>query len=541
MEEVSCALEVDVNGQETFLVDKRILSSFSGRISKLFGKSTETKTKLKLIFHDFPGGADGFELMARFCYNNGRTHITPSNISLLHCVAHFMEMTKDISGNGNLIEQTEKSLEEIGYWSWSELVEALKQCQTLLPAAISSVLLQKCLESLVAKLVSSSDENSSISSPDSSGFRFSCDTKSTESGKNIYSRPNWWFEDLVILNPELIDKVIKTMLSRKFDHLTISKFLFYYQKSRSLGVNLDKKRKITETVIDLLFLLDWSSVSCKSLFGILWVALGLNISKCSRTKLEGMIGLQLDQATLDNLLIPSPPGINSLYDVNLVLRFLKSFLLGGDSWVSITRMKKVANLIDLYISEVAPDPSLRPSKFVALAIAVPDSGRDSYDEIYRAMDMYLEVHAGLSEEEKMKICCALNYEKLSSSACKHLAQNTKFPSRTTVQALISQQSKLNNLLQETNHLNSRCSYTEKENGGKRDKDKEQVVLYAKKLDFSTENEKLREHIQGMQWRVMELEKICRKMQTQLAKVIKSKVSSSSSSGNGARSLPRLCS
>lgn len=137
----------------------------------------------------------------------------------------------------------------------------------------------------------------------------------------------------------------------------------------------------------------------------------------------------------------------------------------------------------------------------------------------------------------MKICCTLSYEKLSSEACMHLAQNTKFPSKTTVQALISQQSKLKNLLQETNHsrslTDSPCSISSKEG---RDS-QEQIVLYAGKLNLSADNERLRAHLQGMQWRVMELEKACRKMQTQMAKIMKSKTTSHSN----AMSLPKLCS
>jgi hypothetical protein len=55
------------------------------------------------------------------------------------------------------------------------------------------------------------------------------------------------------------------------------------------------------------------------------------------------------------------------------------------------RLRKVGVLVDLYITEVAPDPCLRPSKFLALAMVLPDAARDSYDELYRAIDMYLEV------------------------------------------------------------------------------------------------------------------------------------------------------
>ncbi|KAK0590023.1 hypothetical protein LWI29_021737 [Acer saccharum] len=543
---VCCDLEVDVNGEETFMVDKKIISSYSGRLSKLFGKSTVTKRNLKVIFNDFPGGAKNFELMSRFCYNNGRIDITPSNISLLHCAAHFMEMNKYYtSEKHNLLEQTEKSLEEINYWTWSELLTALKQCQVLLPVANFSCLLEKFMDSLVGRVALSSETSpcASTSSPDSSGFRFSCDTRSTESLKNSFSRVTWWFEDLLILSPTLVEMVIKTMVSRKLDHVIISRFLFYYQKSKFYNAAADEKRKVLESVIDMLDTLDRSSVSCKSLFGVLRISMNLNISKSSRSKLESMIGYQMDQATLDNLLVPSPHGTNYLYDVNLVLRFSKAFLRGGgSSKVSLMLLRKVASLMDLYMAEVAPDPCLKPSKFLALAMALPDSARDSFNEMYRAIDMYFEVHAGLSEEEKIKICCALNYEKLSAESCINLSQNAKFPSKSAVQALISQQFKLKNLVHSTNDYkfcsDSPCSFnTEAGNKGKKGESDQQVVLYAGKLDVSADNEKLRAHLQGMQCRVMELEKVCRKMQTQMAKIMKSKASSHTN----ARSLPKLCS
>ena len=51
--------------------------------------------------------------------------------------------------------------------------------------------------------------------------------------------------------------------------------------------------------------------------------------------------------------------------------------------------------------------------------------------------------------------------------------------------------------------------------GKTDKSSEQIVLYAGKYDHSDDNEKIGTHLQVMQWRVMELEKICRKMQNHM--------------------------
>ncbi|KAF7805836.1 BTB/POZ domain-containing protein [Senna tora] len=544
--ELNCNLEVDINGEETFIVDKNIVGQYSGKFIKLFGKNNGVSRKLKVIFHDFPGGASGFELILRFVYNNGKSNITPSNLLLAHSAAKFMEMKESVNGNPNLLEQTEKSLQDMSYWTWSDLLITLKQCQDLtLFAGCSSMMLERCLESLVGRLILASEASpcpSTCSTESYNGFRFSCESKSTESVKtSTFSRSSWWFEDLVFLCPLLVQMLVKAMLWRKLEHVIISRFLMYYQKAKFSTATTDEKRKIIEMVIDMHYSMDQSVVSCKTLFGILRITLSLNISKCIRNKLENMIGGHLDQATLDNLLVPSPYGISYLYDVNLILRFLKSFLRRGNCLVGPgpSRMRKVGSLMDLYIAEIAPDPCLKPSKFLALVTALPDSARDSYDELYHAVDMYLEVHGGLSEEERVKICCSLNYEKLSTKACLHLSQNTKFPSRSAVQALVVQQSKLKTLLLSTPSTTPftvsprSCSDV----GGTKNRTSEQVVLYSGKFQVSKPGDKLSSHLQGIQWRVSELENICRKLQTQMAKMMRSRVSGHSYS----RSLPKLCS
>lgn len=136
----------------------------------------------------------------------------------------------------------------------------------------------------------------------------------------------------------------------------------------------------------------------------------------------------------------------------------------------------------------------------------------------------------------MKICCALNYQKLSSDACKHLAQNPKFPSRTAIQALLLQRSKLKNLLEDTDHPKSfntsPCTYDDKAST----KNEEQISPYAEKLCLTVESEKIKSHLQRMQWRVMELEKVCKKLQTRVGKLIKTKIPSP---GNP-KSLPKMC-
>ncbi|KAL3647171.1 hypothetical protein CASFOL_008139 [Castilleja foliolosa] len=533
MADYALDLEVDVNGEEVFAVNKHVISSYSGRINRLVAKSKGSTGRLKVIFNDFPGGPSNFELITRFCYNNGKVNINPLNVSNLACAAYYMEMNNSVSKPGNLCEQTEKSLEkDIRYWTWSELLTALKQCQSLLPGAISIV--DSLLDSVIGRIASSCQTSpcpSTISSSDS--YRLSCDTRScTESFKNS----TWWFEDLATFNVVLIQMLVKSMASKNLENGIISRFLFYYQKSRFGSV--DKIRTV-ESVIEMLDSLDIQSVSYKSLFGILRVGLNMNVSKSPRDKLENMIGSQLDRATLDNLLVPSPVGKSYLYDVNLVLRFLKWFLSRGVCCVPLSRLKKVGILMDLYLNEVAPDPHLKPLKFLALIRALPDSARETCDDLYNAVNLYLEVHTGLSEEQKLKVCFGLNYEKLSSEALNHLASNSIIPSKSAVQALVSQQCKLKGLLQNTKRasfddstpFSCETTITEKEEQGSK-----QIVLYAKRLDLCDENEKLKVHLQGMQCRVVELENLCRKMQINMTKMMRSRLSSKS-----AKSVPKFCS
>ncbi|KAL4351204.1 hypothetical protein GQ457_06G004410 [Hibiscus cannabinus] len=433
-----------------------------------------------------------------------------SNMSMCP-VVRFTEMKR----------KTENPIDQLGVSTWSDLLVALKHYQDSQPVATSSGILEKCLDTLVLRLamVSEASPCGSMSSTDSSRFRISPDGSSVSS-KSSSARATWWFEDLSVLSPDLIEMLVKTMVSRNYNHVFICRFLLYYRKSKFYTASTDEKRRVLEIVIDMLYTLDPSSISCKSLFGVLRPIRCSNISKGCRNKLESMIGSRIDQATLDDLLIPSRHGRRYRYDVNLVLRFLKAFLRGGGSELSPMRMKQITNLIDRYAAEVAPDRCLKSSKFLALVTALPDSARDKSDEMYHAMDIYLE------------ICCALNYEKLSGKACLHLSRNTKFPSKTAVRALVSLQPKLEYLLQGINNAERYTDLPYRFTGiggrAKEDEGSEQAVVY---------KEKLRAQLQGMQLKVMELEKVCKKMQTQLAKFMKSKLSNHRTT----RSLPRLCS
>ncbi|KAG6423480.1 hypothetical protein SASPL_113876 [Salvia splendens] len=434
----NCFIEVDVNGEEVFVVDKRIISAYSERIRKFLCKLRDATGNLKVIFHRFPGGVEGFELIARFCYNKGKSSINASNIFPLASAADYMEMNKLVDGGENLCEQIEASLEEIKYWRWSEVVMALKQCEHQCVGGVSLAVHDKLLSSLVRRIVSCSETSPS---PSASSSDNSCDTRSSESFKSSSARAMWWFDELVVLDARVIEMVVKLMVCRNIDSALISRFLFHYQKLRSASASCGERVRLVEAVVEMLGILDVRCVSCKSLFELLRVAVKLRVSRQSRNKVESAIGSLLDQAMLDDLLIPSSPSRCYLYNVNLVLSFLKSFLGKGVGLVESIRVAHVAKLIDSYLAEIAPDPCLKPSKFLAVIRGLPDSARDSFNGVYHAVNLYLEVHPGLSEEERWRLCCSISYEKLSPPVLSHLTENARFPSEHVALTLVFQRNK----------------------------------------------------------------------------------------------------
>ncbi|XP_015695418.2 BTB/POZ domain-containing protein At3g22104 isoform X1 [Oryza brachyantha] len=574
---MACVLEVDVDGEELFLVDKDVLAPFCGRIKNLaaaggggegvVGAAAPARGSRRVVLRGFPGGAEAFELVARFCYTGGGgVAVTSSNACALRCAAEFMDMAAaaEVSTPPSLVKMTEKALDEMPQWSWQSVVDAVKQCQRLLPVAESTGVFDRVVGALVSHMaVLPGDATPTSSSPESSAFRFSCDTKSSCLSTRCTSR-TWWFEDLVVvLGPGMLERVARALVAKGTDHGVVSRFLFYYLKCRLAGATADDKRAMLEAAVAVMAGLDRSSVSCKGLFGILRISSPLKLAASCHDSLVAMIGGKLDHATLDNLLVPSPAGTtSSLYDVTLVLRFLDAFLHAAGAGAGAardepTRLKKVGKLIDLYLAEVAPDPSLRPAKFVELATALPAAARDCHDALYRAIDVYFQVHTRLTDEEKMRICKGINYEKLSPECCKHLARNASFPTRAAVQALASQHTVLKSLLrgggpdqQQLKPVSVSSSPPParlKHRGGEEHDDLVGggggVVLYARRLDLSLESQNLRSLLDGMHWRVMELEKVCSRMKTQMSKM---KAARRGAAGGGAgrassRSLPRMCS
>lgn len=129
----------------------------------------------------------------------------------------------------------------------------------------------------------------------------------------------------------------------------------------------------------------------------------------------------------------------------------------------------------------------------------------------------------------------MNYEKLTLEGCKELAKNRRIPPGVAVQALASQQAKL----QIKTHTSPRDRPDPSETPRLTYNARHEPTAPDEDVD---EKEELRLNLYKMQNRVMELEKVCREMKGQMSKMVKSKsfnyrscLHSSSSKG-----MPRLC-
>lgn len=182
-------------------------------------------------------------------------------------------------------------------------------------------------------------------------------------------------------------------------------------KDDNLSIQAKDQRTIVESLISIVPP-QKDSVSCGFLLRLLRAANMLKVSPALVTELEKRVGMQLEQATLADLLIPNYNKSETSYDVDLVQRLLEHFLVqeqtdssspsrrsfsdkqtckGTQRGNNPNPKSRVARLVDSYLTDVSRDRNLSMTKFQVLAEALPESARTCDDGLYRAIDSYLKV------------------------------------------------------------------------------------------------------------------------------------------------------
>lgn len=451
-QEIPSDVTIHVGGT-SFSLHKFPLISKCGYIRKMVLESSDAKPS-SLEIPEIPGGAEAFELAAKFCYGS-IFEISSENIAMLRCVAEYLQMNEDYA-TGNLVEITEAYLNEVVLRSLAGAVSVLHKSENLLPIAEKVKVVSRCIDAIAyiackeSQFYTSGSVESGIDGVISSAF---------------HPKPtvDWGAEELTVLRIDMFQRVLLAMMSRGIKQNALGLVLMLYaQKSLSsleaFGKGRNKiepseeleKRVIVETIVSLLPR-ERNEMSVSILSMLLRAAIYLETTVACRFGLEKRIALQLEHAVVDDLLVPSYSFTgNTLFDVDTVQRIMINYLeYHAEGNTLVLNMERVGKLMENYLAEIASDRNLSVSKFIGLAELVPEQSRVTEDGMYRAIDIYFEAHPTLSDIERKRVCSLMNCEKLSNEACAHASQNDRLPVQTVVQVLYYEQQRLRDVMNES--------------------------------------------------------------------------------------------
>ncbi|KAE9597680.1 hypothetical protein Lal_00041580 [Lupinus albus] len=444
-EEIPSDIIVQV-GEASFSLHKFPLVSKCGYIRKLLSESSGANVSF-IELHDVPGGAKAFELSAKFCYGVN-FEISIENIAILRCVAEYLEMTEEHSG-GNLVGRTDSYLNEVALKTISGAVSILHMSENFLPIAEKAKLMSRCIDTIAYIACKES--------------QFFCSSSRNDSHADERLVAEWWAEDLIVLRIDIFQRVLVAIMARGFKHYAVGPILMLYSHKFLGGLDIDGKGRkklapqdyekgvVLETLVSLLPR-EKKAMPVSFLSMLLRGAIYLETTVACRIDLEKRMAMQLEQAVLDDLLIPSYAFTgDTSFHVDTVQRIIVSYLeseMGNHSVYSEDdeyfspphrNVNRIGKLMENYIAEIAIDQNLPVVKFISLAELIPKQSRPTDDGMYRAIDIYLKAHPILSDLERKKVCNVMDCKKLSREACAHAAKNNRLPLQTVIQVLYCEQ------------------------------------------------------------------------------------------------------
>lgn len=438
--EVSTDIKIQVQNN-FYHLHKFPLLSKSGRLQTLCSKDSS------VYLSDIPGGADAFELCAKFCYGINIT-VSSLNFVPLRCAAEYLLMT-DAVDRGNLVGKLESFFKSCILRRWKDTLLIL-QTTKLCPSLCEELrITARCVESLSAAV------------PATKGAWME---EMAELGIEHYWRIMISVKSAGVVPGHIVGEALQVYAGRWLTN-TASEFTA-------------KRRLLLEKIVSLLPA-EKRSVSCSFLLKLLKAANALNASSTTKSDLMRRAGVQLEEATVNELLIPYFPNGEEalLYDVDAVITMVGEFMMQGrspatspareksgiparrrsrsaenvefegqensrrSSSASHGSMLRVGKLVDSYLREIAGDEKVAVEKMIALAEAVPEFARTEHDDLYRVVDTYLRAHPQLEKKQRKKLCRILDCKKLSMEASAHAAQNDRLPLRVVVQVLFFEQAR----------------------------------------------------------------------------------------------------
>lgn len=263
-----------------------------------------------LKLESFPGGSETFETILKFCYGLP-IDFNSDNVAALRCASEFLEMTEELE-DGNLISKTEAFLTFVVLSSWKDTVTVLKSCENLSPWAENIQIVRRCCDSLAWKA-----------------------SKNEPTGEDTASiQDSWWFDDMATFRIDHFMRIISAIRAKGIKSETIGKCIMQYAKKWLPGMyeeleglkgygygksNLQftifstnkqestRHSKEQTTIIESLISIippQQEAVPCKFLLQMLKMAMMYSVSPALISDLEKRVGAVLEDAEVNDLLIP---------------------------------------------------------------------------------------------------------------------------------------------------------------------------------------------------------------------------------------------
>lgn len=384
------------------------LSSKSGYFKKMLNESSEVE-----IPADFPGGPETFQMILLFIYGSS-TLIDPFNVAALRCAAEFLEMTEDHC-SGNLCERFDLYLNQVVLQSWDDTLIVLQKCQSLLPWSEELLIVSRCIESLAfMACMEILDPERRRDQPVVTLETLASQTWSCETVKEIVNQ-DLWIKDLIALPFGFFKRIIGSLRRQGMKEKYVSPIIVFYankwvlsKKTRQFWENSGEKivdddmnqkvLVILQGVLDLLPMGKKASrvIPVRFYFALLSISLEVGLENESKAKLQEQIASMLQFAQLEDFFLPvsGTEVVSSSIELStmesIISIYVSSHLETDHTFSSSS--SSIADLWDSYLSYVAPDPEMGSKRFLELIERIPLTYRQTHDQLYRAMNTFLQVN-----------------------------------------------------------------------------------------------------------------------------------------------------
>ncbi|TVU15593.1 hypothetical protein EJB05_39123, partial [Eragrostis curvula] len=281
---------------------------------------------------DFPGGAEAFEACAKFCYGVTVT-VGAHNVAPLRCAAGRLGMT-EAAERGNLAAKLDAFLASCLLRRWKDALAVLRSTSRHAAACEELGVTSRCADAVAALLVAGDPASASTTAPAVAGS----------------SASPWWVRDVSDLDVDLFWRVmvavkaagtvkgtavgdaLKAYARRWLPSVSNNVYLAEQTDDGDSNAELitGNHRLLVEKMVSLLPA-ERNAVSCSFLLKLLKAANILGASPATKAELTRRAALQLEDANVSDLLIPSSSASSATetpyYDVDAVAAILEEFAM----------------------------------------------------------------------------------------------------------------------------------------------------------------------------------------------------------------------